>query len=787
MKNWRLWRILPVILSVAVFSLGVLTFAGAQGIPNFAPDVPKARPGDGDPWKLLPSQPAQSTGLTSPSHLTHPCGGMFPEPPFTGLSPLSFAYVSGGCGGGYGDIAVWQANGHDYVALSGFGLRMFYLYNVDDPYNPQLLYTQPFPSGGTAGTSVFTFHQGSNYYVSATMRGSTSSSSCGFFVYNVNDPTAPQLVGRKAGTDWCTVHEHFVSTDTNGDADYAWLAMGNEAGSLYKVVAVDIRNLPTMTEMGRYERPDSAPGLSGIWVHDVNVRGNRVFLANWVGGLIVHDKQTLINNINPTPLNALNSIQPASFWVHHNVPTSDGNHILLQDEFISTAGQEKIKMYNIADLQNPFYETGIVGVDTAATNRAHNMRIKNISPGHDLLFSAWYQAGTRGYEIDTTGPTPTITQVFSHQLRQTTNGQFGNVWGVDFLPCTVRGVSTICIYSGDMTYGLIVDALGYNPALDPYMPESAITSPTNGQTLTSCSVTIQGSGHDYYSGLNQVEVSIDNGATWQPASGTTNWTYQWNITADGSYTLKSRSRDQANNLAVSSTVVNVNVAGSCGGADTPTPTTQPVDTATPVPTSTAPPANTPTNTPVPPNPTATSAPCTISFSDVNTTDYFYEPVRYLTCAGAISGYSDNTFRPYNDTTRGQLSKIIVLARGWAIDTTGAPHFTDVTSTNPFYTHIETAYNHGIISGYDDGTFKWGNNVTRGQLSKITVLAMDWATNTTGGPHFTDVPTTHPFYVYIETAYNHGIISGYDDNTFRAGNPATRGQIAKIVYNAVTVP
>ena len=55
-------------------------------------------------------------------------------------------------------------------------------------------------------------------------------------------------------------------------------------------------------------------------------------------------------------------------------------------------------------------------------------------------------------------------------------------------------------------------------------------------------------------------------------------------------------------------------------------------------------------------------------------------------------------------------------------------------------------------------------------------------------NFTDVSPTDPFYTHIETAYAHNIISGYSCGTgcleFRPGNDATRGQIAKIVYNAV---
>lgn len=184
--------------------------------------------------------------------------------------------------------------------------------------------------------------------------------------------------------------------------------------------------------------------------------------------------------------------------------------------------------------------------------------------------------------------------------------------------------------------------------------------------------------------------------------------------------------------------------------------------------------------------TPTRTPCPITFTDVHFTDYFYDAVCYLYCMGAITGYADNTFRPFNDTTRGQLTKIVVLAEQWPINTQGGPHFSDVPTTNPFYAFVETAYNRGIITGYSDGTFRWGTNMTRAQLCKIVVLAEGWWLFSEG-PHFRDVGNLHPFYIYIETAYIHGIISGYSDGTFRPYNNATRGQISKVVYSAVTQP
>ena len=116
------------------------------------------------------------------------------------------------------------------------------------------------------------------------------------------------------------------------------------------------------------------------------------------------------------------------------------------------------------------------------------------------------------------------------------------------------------------------------------------------------------------------------------------------------------------------------------------------------------------------------------FSDVGTSDYFYEPVRYLYCHSVISGYADNTFRPYNLTTRSQLAKIAVLAFGLPLYTPPTPTFRDVPTTNPFYPYIETAYSRAIVSGYACGPgcleFHPGDNATRGQICKIVYLAVN---------------------------------------------------------------
>ncbi len=173
-------------------------------------------------------------------------------------------------------------------------------------------------------------------------------------------------------------------------------------------------------------------------------------------------------------------------------------------------------------------------------------------------------------------------------------------------------------------------------------------------------------------------------------------------------------------------------------------------------------------------------PCPPAYSDVPPAQPFYTYIVDLSCANIAQGYSDNTFRPYNNATRAMLAQWVVATRGWAIDTSGGPHFADVPTWDPAYPYIETAYHHGVISGYADGTFHPGVPVTRGQMSKMIVIAMGWTIDTSGGPHFADVPPANPFYAQIETIYHHGTVSGYADGNFRWGNYLTRGQLAKVL-------
>jgi hypothetical protein len=114
---------------------------------------------------------------------------------------------------------------------------------------------------------------------------------------------------------------------------------------------------------------------------------------------------------------------------------------------------------------------------------------------------------------------------------------------------------------------------------------------------------------------------------------------------------------------------------------------------------------------VTPDPTATtgatavptSTACTIVFSDVLPVDEFYPYIMCLACRGIVSGYDDGTFRPFNNIIRGQIAKMVSNSAGYADPIpAGTQTFTDVPSSNPFYLWIERVHIHGSITGYPCG-------------------------------------------------------------------------------------
>src|SRR6266545_2874203 len=124
--------------------------------------------------------------------------------------------------------------------------------------------------------------------------------------------------------------------------------------------------------------------------------------------------------------------------------------------------------------------------------------------------------------------------------------RYVNVLGV-LIGLTV--VSSILFYSGcGMTSSPNIRT-NPTPTPDTVRPTSIITSPTTGGIVsTGATVNITGTASDTGGGTVQsVQVSVDGGATWNPAIGTSAWSFAWSPTLPGPTTIKSRALDTSAN------------------------------------------------------------------------------------------------------------------------------------------------------------------------------------------------------------------------------------------------
>ncbi|WP_281888705.1 InlB B-repeat-containing protein [Paenibacillus sp. YYML68] len=88
----------------------------------------------------------------------------------------------------------------------------------------------------------------------------------------------------------------------------------------------------------------------------------------------------------------------------------------------------------------------------------------------------------------------------------------------------------------------------------------------------------------------------------------------------------------------------------------------------------------------------------------------------------INGVSEGAFAPDQSITRAELAAILVRSLGLKLETGSAP-FTDVADSDWFHSAVKTAHSSGLISGYEDGTFRPADLVTREQAMTMLAKAM----------------------------------------------------------------
>lgn len=116
-------------------------------------------------------------------------------------------------------------------------------------------------------------------------------------------------------------------------------------------------------------------------------------------------------------------------------------------------------------------------------------------------------------------------------------------------------------------------------------------------------------------------------------------------------------------------------------------------------------------------------------------------------------------------------------------------FTDVAETANYYQAVTTLANLGVIAGYEDGTFKPDDNITRAEVTTMVVAAMDMteqAKGMEGTTKFSDMQSDATKWAsgYVNVGVGQKFIAGFEDNTFRPAENVTYAQIITMLVGAL---
>ncbi|MCL2497202.1 MAG: S-layer homology domain-containing protein [Symbiobacteriaceae bacterium] len=148
--------------------------------------------------------------------------------------------------------------------------------------------------------------------------------------------------------------------------------------------------------------------------------------------------------------------------------------------------------------------------------------------------------------------------------------------------------------------------------------------------------------------------------------------------------------------------------------------------------------------------------------------------------GIMGGFEDGTFRPDEPVTRAQF--VAMVNRAFGFFQTGPLSFFDVTPGDWFYNDIAIGVNMGIISGYGDGSVGPNDSVTREQAFSILARVMKITAEPTSTTSFNDLDTISDWAKgSLIAMVNHGYLGGWDGGIHPKAL-LTRAQTAQSLYN-----
>ena len=178
---------------------------------------------------------------------------------------------------------------------------------------------------------------------------------------------------------------------------------------------------------------------------------------------------------------------------------------------------------------------------------------------------------------------------------------------------------------------------------------------------------------------------------------------------------------------------------------------------------------------------------TLPFTDVSSSDWFYDAVAYVYENGLMGGTGNNQFSPSVTTTRAMI--VTILHRLEGEPTTGTSAFTDVAAGQWYTDAVAWASANRIVEGYGNGRFGPNDTITREQMATILyryAQSKGYNVSSTGDlSGYTDAAQVSD---WAQTAMGwanaQGLITGNTATTLNPTGSATRAEVATILMRFV---
>ncbi|CEQ22242.1 putative S-layer protein [[Clostridium] sordellii] len=149
-------------------------------------------------------------------------------------------------------------------------------------------------------------------------------------------------------------------------------------------------------------------------------------------------------------------------------------------------------------------------------------------------------------------------------------------------------------------------------------------------------------------------------------------------------------------------------------------------------------------------------------------------------SGYVNGYEDGTFRPDNSITRAEFVKLVNKYFGFNIKE--EINFSDINTNDWYYNDICIASKSGYINGYEDKTFKPNKTITREEVSKILITIKNKQDNVYDklNKYPDKNKVSNWAKPYVEGAIEQGYLKGNDSGFLNPTNNITRAESITIL-------